>query len=613
MLVSYTEATMDTTYLYTLSADHVTANDNGDWRCEIENAFGKSSATCKVKVIDPKCDVVPSGEAPPRFLIALSNAMGPEDGTTELVCQTEGTEELKVKWFRNDNPIDDFSPDIERFVMTSEQGTHVLTIRRVKPRDAGVYKCKVSNDLGWTSCDAKFTVIKHAPVIPYSATDFPVAMELMERRREEAVMTTFEKDVDFLSHDMFDSVAIQTFLLKWRVDKDVPLHFPIHLKSRCAVEGSMTVMGCLVAGKPPYKVRWFKGATEIYESSKYYIDQRGPLLSLTIPRSEEDDTGNYTCTVRNCGSKVSSTCYLQIEPVLEITTEVPTKPLFVTKLRRQTVDEGQCITFQVQVTGNPRPGFKWSKDGLELHDSERVQTEVTRKGHAHLLIQNATFLDNGLYSCEAHNFAGRAQTMASVRVRDHFEQQLLHERQMTYSDENASLTDGVQNGNSSLTNGVSSPGYSLKQESQMFEHLPRFRIQLPREITVRGRERFLLEICAGGNPRPIVQWFKDGYQIYEGINYNFLSVGEWAGLEVINPLPRDAGRYMVKIVNDLGSVTSVCDVTMDLPLVEGKAIERQDLETTEELICQPGACVVLLQGEVDSSLSLAQIVPSSHL
>ncbi|KAH3828161.1 hypothetical protein DPMN_130113 [Dreissena polymorpha] len=47
---------------------------------------------------DPKCDVVPSGEAPPRFLIALSNAMGPEDGTTELVCQTEGTEELKVKW-----------------------------------------------------------------------------------------------------------------------------------------------------------------------------------------------------------------------------------------------------------------------------------------------------------------------------------------------------------------------------------------------------------------------------------------------------------------------------------------------------------------------------------
>ncbi|KAH3828163.1 hypothetical protein DPMN_130115 [Dreissena polymorpha] len=57
-------------------------------------------------------------------------------------------------------------------------------------------------------------------------------MELMERRREEAVMTTFEKDVDFLSHDMFDSVAIQTFLLKWRVDKDVPLHFPIHLKSR---------------------------------------------------------------------------------------------------------------------------------------------------------------------------------------------------------------------------------------------------------------------------------------------------------------------------------------------------------------------------------------------
>jgi len=57
------------------------------------------------------------------------------------------------------------------------------------------------------------------------------------------------------------------------------------------------------------------------------------------------------------------------------------------------------------------------KDGLEMHDSERVQTQVSKKGHAQLVIMNATYRDTGLYRCEAHNFAGRSQVMANVRVR----------------------------------------------------------------------------------------------------------------------------------------------------------------------------------------------------
>jgi len=42
--------------------------------------------------------------------------------------------------------------------MTSLDGVHTLTIKRAKKRDVGVYKCKVSNDIGWVSCDAQFTV-----------------------------------------------------------------------------------------------------------------------------------------------------------------------------------------------------------------------------------------------------------------------------------------------------------------------------------------------------------------------------------------------------------------------------------------------------------------------
>lgn len=57
------------------------------------------------------------------------------------------------------------------------------------------------------------------------------------------------------------------------------------------------------------------------------------------------------------------------------------------------------------------------KDGVEVHDSDRITTEVSMNGVSQLSISNATVRDIGLYSCEAHNMAGRAQTMVRVSVR----------------------------------------------------------------------------------------------------------------------------------------------------------------------------------------------------
>jgi hypothetical protein len=61
--------------------------------------------------------------------------------------------------------------------------------------------------------------------------------------------------------------------------------------------------------------------------------------------------------------------------------------------------------------------FSRFKDGLEIHDSERIKTEVFPKGIAELSIHNSTVRDIGLYTCEAHNMAGRAQSMVRVSVR----------------------------------------------------------------------------------------------------------------------------------------------------------------------------------------------------
>ena len=54
---------------------------------------------------------------------------------------------------------------------------------------------------------------------------------------------------------------------------------------------------------------------------------------------------------------------------------------------------------------------------MEIHDTDRITTEVMPNGVAQLIIENANIRDIGLYTCEAHNFAGRARNMVRISVR----------------------------------------------------------------------------------------------------------------------------------------------------------------------------------------------------
>jgi hypothetical protein len=51
--------------------------------------------------------------------------------------------------------------------------------------------------------------------------------------------------------------------------------------------------------------------------------------------------------------------YTALVAALEITNEVPVKPMFVKPLKRLTVNEGELINFRVTAKGSPAPGFKW--------------------------------------------------------------------------------------------------------------------------------------------------------------------------------------------------------------------------------------------------------------
>ena len=73
-----------------------------------------------------------------------------------------------------------------------------------------------------------------------------------------------------------------------------------------------------------------------------------------------------------------------------------------------------------------------------------------------------------------------------------------------------------------------------------------------------------------------MQWVKDNQILQEDDRLNFLSVGDWYGLEVLEALPRDEGTYTIKLDNSAGFVLSSCRVDMKLPKEDPKFFHTQE-------------------------------------
>ncbi|XP_060599835.1 muscle M-line assembly protein unc-89-like isoform X2 [Ruditapes philippinarum] len=603
------------TCIYTLTTDKALPEDNGLWKCEVTNSHGVTSATCTVRVLDTDaCADDTEVKGLPRFVETIENVIATEDKDCVFRCKTNPAEVFDVKWYRNDIPIVGSMPGMERYYISSEEGVQTLEIRRTRPRDVGVYKCKIYNKMGWTSCDAKLFVEDPSgklDVVKYTRSYEYALVDSIKSRKALEINDRGFNEADVLLSSISDTDTMKKFLIKWQLDKDQNLCFPIHLKNKCAVEGSLTVLSCLMTGKHPADVRWYRNNIEIFDGFKYYLKCLQGILSLTIPNTEITDTGNYTCVVKNRQGKIYSSCYLQVEPALETTNEVPVKPMFVKPLKRLTVNEGELINFRVTAKGSPAPGFKWFKDGLEIHDSERIKTEVFPKGIAELSIHNSTVRDIGLYTCEAHNMAGRAQSMVRVSVRDKFEQEFWKGRDL---DGVIVATDanGEVNGEIETPELDKVPVYVQKVESKLFDRIPDFTMRLPSFMPIHSKQRFMLEIRCNGNPKPYVSWYKDGIQLFDEHHYNILAVGDWYGLEVASARPIDAGNYTVKIENEAGQIQCSCTAEMQLP-ISTEVSFATELDTAEDLssvIAGVAASRTDLEG---TAFNIAHLVPSFHL
>ncbi|KAJ7993536.1 hypothetical protein DPEC_G00273430 [Dallia pectoralis] len=170
---------------------------------------------------------------------------------------------------------------------------------------------------------------------------------------------------------------------------------------------------------------------------------------------------------------------------------------------------GQTVKLACQISGTPKPGVSWFKDGVALEDGPHHIITGDRTGTCCLILDGVTAEDSGQYFCYALNSVGHASTLAHLVV----------------------------------------------------DAPPRFITRVQNECLLEG-EDIMFSCSTHTTSTPRVRWFKDGIELTDLSKYlieNDARSG-FLTLTLLNPGETDLGQYQCELWNQLGCAKSKAEL-----------------------------------------------------
>ncbi|XP_030071703.1 neuronal cell adhesion molecule isoform X3 [Microcaecilia unicolor] len=164
------------------------------------------------------------------------------------------------------------------------------------------------------------------------------------------------------------------------------------------------LLSCDFFGSPVPTVEWFKEAhASVLHGDEYILHSNG---TLEIPIVQKDDSGTYTCIVRNKEGKAQN----------EVLLEVKDPTIIIRQPEYKVTQRFGRTSFECKVKHDPTllPTIVWLKDDDELPISERFIV-----GKDHLMITNTTDTDEGTYTCVANTSLDSVFASAVLTVVDY--------------------------------------------------------------------------------------------------------------------------------------------------------------------------------------------------
>lgn len=86
-----------------------------------------------------------------------------------------------------------------------------------------------------------------------------------------------------------------------------------------------------------------------------------------------------------------------------------------------------------------------------------------------------------------------------------------------------------------------------------------------KNVTVTEGESLSLECQIGGQPAPVIMWFREDYQIESSIDFQISYTDGIARLFIREAFAEDSGRFSCTATNEAGTISTSCYL-----LVKGK-------------------------------------------
>ncbi|XP_070774234.1 obscurin [Enoplosus armatus] len=407
----------------------ITTKDTGVYTCEVTNKFGVSSHSGKVTVGTARES---SGRRPLTVGYSADSEAESSSGSEMDDSLRQASRRLR-RLLRTRLP-----PDVEEepFVSADEGDLCPPDPHSYREDDSYIYirfDSWVEAEVASKRFQEMFTV-HGVPVETTILEAGPLKVELRIRKMgytQDGTQTpTQDRQPPAL---MTGAPAAPVFLTELQ-SQDVPDGYPVSFD-------------CVVIGKPPPTVRWYKDGKLLEENDHYMIneDQEG-CHQLIITTVLPTDMGVYRCTAENssgiaatkaelrvdmsCSSDydtaadatetssyVSAKGYMSRETeTFESVAEDDQLPQVVEELHDVHVSPGSPIAkMQLKVKGFPKPRVYWFKDSHPLRPSERILLLAERDVHG-LEIMGVKREDMGEYSAYISNVAGSAYSSARLIV-----------------------------------------------------------------------------------------------------------------------------------------------------------------------------------------------------
>lgn len=181
------------------------------------------------------------------------------------------------------------------------------------------------------------------------------------------------------------------------------IEFLTPLENRTGVENTSVKLFCQISGPRP-EVHWFHNGTPVVYNDDIKNVSNENVAALSFLKAKPENSGEYTCIVKNRECKVEATCNLTVLEVPKPMAKgiAPHYPFGIKHSFKPQTDE---LIIEVVIRGTPRLFIKWYKDARELENDDKYL--MSRDGETYMLfIHKPTFRDSGIYLVQSENTYG---------------------------------------------------------------------------------------------------------------------------------------------------------------------------------------------------------------